>query len=216
MKRLNFVAILAGLLITTNGCGILKNKHLEKTISEQKVDKDIAVSKYEYDTTNSNISLSKESGVKTATEEINIKQPTSPENIEISANFRMDTSSALKGDTLKLIDIKNNNVSLSIYQNGKTKELMARVTTNKGSKETPFSEINIKRQYSSQTDKVDSVAAFENHSELKLDSLDKSKIENQNNVVVKDKLKESKPNFWIWAVGIIGAFVLIYFLIKRR
>jgi len=214
MKKLISVITLVGLLITTNGCGILKTKHIEKSSSIEKVNNDIATSKLTIDDTKNDVVTSKSTSSTIQSEEITVKRP-EPNDIEIIANFRMDTSATLKGDTLKLVDVKNNNISLSVYQNGKTKELMAKVTTSAGSRVTPFSEISIKRQYTNTESKTDSVASFENHSELKADSIDKTETVIENKNLNKDKEKSSTPNFWIWAVGIVVAATLIFFLVKK-
>lgn len=215
MKRLVPVALLVGLLITTNGCGILKNKRIEKANSTERIQNDISTLKVSIDSTKSNHAVARNVKAVSYTEDIIVKRPV-VEDIEISANFRMDTSTTLRGDTLKLVDIKNNNISLSIYQNGKTKELMAKVTTNAGSKITPFSEINIKRQYSTKENKVDSLSIFENHSEIKADSLDKSVRIYKKDATTSEKIKKTLPSFWIWAIGILAAGILIYFLVKNK
>ncbi|WP_316851150.1 hypothetical protein [Pedobacter agri] len=215
MKRLVSVGLLVGLLITTNGCGIHKNKRIEKAGSTERIKNDVSTSKVSIDSTKSNVAVARNVKAVSYTEDISVKRPV-VEDIEISANFRMDTSTTLKGDTLKLVDIRNNNISLSIYQNGKTKELMAKVTTNAGSKITPFSEINIKRQYTTKEDKVDSLSTFENHSEIKADSLDKSERSYKKDTTTSEKIKKTLPSFWIWAIGILATVTLIYFLLKNK
>ncbi|RZK76377.1 MAG: hypothetical protein EOO92_14680 [Pedobacter sp.] len=114
MKRLVSVALLVGLLITTNGCGILKNKRIENASSTEQIHNDISTSKVSIDSSKSDVAVARTIKSVSYAEDITIKRPI-VEDIEISANFRMDTSTTLKGDTLKLVDIKNNNISLAYF-----------------------------------------------------------------------------------------------------
>ncbi|MFN0254522.1 hypothetical protein [Pedobacter ureilyticus] len=218
MKNLFAVVVLAGLLLTTNGCGVLKNKHLEKHKLRENVKNDIAVSTVKIDSSKANVVVSKAADKKYYSEEINIKRTDPLHNIELVANFKVDTNATLSGDTaLKLVDMKNNGVSLSIYQNKKTNQLMAKVTTPNGTQTTSFSEINIKRNYAEDKSTSDSSYAFENHSELKRDSLDKTETRREEKHIVDKKEKQTKIDWkvWIGAIAVVCFFIWLGFRKKK-
>lgn len=125
--------------------------------------------------------------------------------IELTATFRLDTASTLKGDTaLKLVDINNNGVSVVIYQDKKKNELTAKVTSNGKSRDVPFEELRIKRNYSNSTSKIDTSKRDSSRVQLTLDSVGKSGTETKN-VVLDEKTKPTG----IGMLGIIGVIAVI-------
>jgi len=192
------------------GCKVLKKKSIDKTFEQSRIENDIRTSSLKIDSSKFAQSTTKVKSTEYLDEEINVKTGNKLENISISANFKLDSGALLK-DTIKLVDIKNNGITLAIYQKGR--EVMATVTTPTSTHTGPFSEINIKRKSGKTNEQVDSLSTFENHSELKRDSLDKSTISVKKKEVHIDKEKESKPNVFIWlgAIAIVGFFLWLGF-----
>jgi len=211
MKKIA-IAFLAVFMLPC-GCKVLKKKSIEQTFDRSRIENDVRASSIKIDSTKSTQATTKIKSTEFLDEEINIKNGSKLENITISANFKLDSGALLK-DTIKLVDIKNNGVTLAIYQKGR--EVMATVTTPTSTHTAPFSEINIKRKLGKASDKVDSLASFENHSEIKKDSLDKTKIETVSTTKAVKKEKETKPDFWLWALGLALIVAVIYILIKRK
>ncbi len=217
MKQAIKVLLLAVLLSVTNGCGVAKNKYLEKNKSSATIKNDISVSSVKIDSAKGSGKVSKSGDEQFYSEEISIKKNDAINNIELTANFKVDTGATLSGDTaLKLVDVNNGGVSLSIFQNKKTKELMAKVTTSAGSKVTPFSEINIKRQYGQKSGRVDSAYQFENHSEIQTDSLEKTATETTQKQIIDKKHKETKPDWKVWSIAVLVVATALTWGFKKK
>lgn len=157
--------------------------------------------------TNVGKSIVKESST---VEEINIRQAPS---IELTANFRVDSTAFLRGDTaLKLVDITNKNVSVTIYQNGKTKELTAKIRSNGNVQDVPFSEINIKKSTSTKEIKIDTSNTITKDSTAQLSVKDKSKLEASESIVTKEI---DRMNYYVLPV-IILVLVVLFFVYRRK
>lgn len=213
MKNLFTVTLIAGLLFVSNGCGVIKNKQLEKKKNSELIKNDINVNTTKIDSAKAAVSVAKTSDRKSYSEEITIKHTEVPAASVLVANFKIDSAVTGKGDTIKLVDVANNNISLSIYQNAKTNELMAKVTNGKSTSITPVSEINIKRKYGEQKDTSDSSYVFENHSELKRDSLDKTETKRDEKHITdkKEKRTEVNWNVWVGAIAVVCFFLWLGF-----
>lgn len=187
-------------------CGCSTPRKLSKSISDVKITKDIdSQTKVEVNTNEikSGKSTVKESSI---VEEISIKQAPS---IELTANFRVDSTAFLRGDTaLKLVDITNKNVSVTIYQNGKTKELTAKIRSNGNVQDVPFSEINIKKSTSTKETKIDTSKTITKDSTAQVSVRDKSKLEASESSVNKEI---DKVNYYWLFLAFASATIFIYF-----
>ncbi|QIL41035.1 hypothetical protein G7074_18245 [Pedobacter sp. HDW13] len=217
MKKLILLVLAIVLIVPSNGCRILreKDKHtsLAKTdvmnnvnVSKQTIDSLVAFKNYIYNRSSQVIS-----------EEINYKFPnTDKKDLEITANFRVDPVIDLKGDTaFKLVDVKNDNVSVTVYQNKRTNELMAKVKTENGIKELKASEIQIKRTTTTNSDVVDTSKKDIDVKRSTIDSVDKSKSSTYKKEVDLQVNKEVKSVFlgW-WCVFLVIPLLIIIF--KRK
>ncbi|WP_316797334.1 hypothetical protein [Pedobacter agri] len=170
MKK--YITIIATIILLFGGC--TAHRKILKTQSNIKIQNDIESSK-EIHEVKSSVELGKSLIKESSTsEEILIKKPV---NIELTANFRIDSTAFLRGDTaLKLVDISNRNVSITIYQNGKTKVLTAMIKTLQGVQDVPFTEINIKKSITSKSTSVDTSKKENIEVNEKSNLKDKSKI----------------------------------------
>jgi len=143
--------IMAIIFLLFGGC--TTHKKLLKTQSELKIENNIESTNEVVKETKA-VKLGKTNMNESSTvEEISIKKPA---NIELTANFRIDSTAFLRGDTaMKLVDVTDKNVSVTIYQNGKTKVLTAKIKTLSGVQDVPFSEISIKKSTSTTSTEID-------------------------------------------------------------
>jgi len=173
-------AVVFGLILMCatlhNSCSVFKVKGGElKKVERQETKIDVAVNKNILDYKKIVEAGKSENTSKSYTEEITVKTPTVDQPIELTATFRIDTSSTLKADTaLKLIDVNNKDVSVAIYQNRKTNELTAKITSKKGSRDIPFSELKIKRNYSESSSTIDTSKVTVDSNTVQIDSVNKS------------------------------------------
>ena len=192
------IIILAAIIMTFGGCST--HKKVLKTQSDLKVQNDSETKSNIQSETNL-LKVGKSDLIESATvEEINIKQPHS---IELTANFRIDSNATLRGDTaLKLVDVADKNISVTIYQNGKNGQLTAQIKSKNSVKNVPFSEILIKKSSTNRVVKVDTSKSENIMVHEQTQTKDKSKIEVKETKVNKDI--KTNNNFLI-----IGAIVLI-------
>jgi uncharacterized protein YxeA len=210
MKKLLLIA-LALVLTTSNGCRILKNKKLDKHSGEVNIKNDVAVSTTKFD---SLASVSKgvyDKGKTTTKETISYKKPVPDDDIELTANFKVEGPVDLKGDTaFKLVDVKNNDVSVTVYHNKQTNELTAKIKKKgKKDKDIPFSEMLINRETVNDFSSGDTTKTSTEVKKLKKDSVDKSRKDSVNKSSSLNKSKDNKPDFWVW-IGV--AAVVCFFL----
>lgn len=211
------IVILVLLGMITNGCGVFKESKVDRSISEETVKNDTKVVKEEEKSSVKEQLNKSESSTKVLTEEIVYKKPiidTRP--IELTATFKIDSSALLKGDTvLKLLDINNDDVSVTIIQNKLTNELTAKVKTPRSTRTVPFEELTIKKNYTESDLKTDSTITETLVTSVKLDSVNKNKTERYN----KEVKKESKPSFWgslyFW-IGVGVLIVIVYLFLTWK
>lgn len=155
-----------------------------------------------------------ENSSKNYTEEINYRTNANltPPPIELTATFKVDTLRSFVKDTvIRLVDVNNSDVSISIYQNKKTNELTAKVTSHKGSLNVPFSELQIKRTYNEQSNKTDTTSRATHLVKAKVDSVDKTAV------VTKDIKIEKTDRLEVWIVaGILFTIVGIIAFLKFK
>ena len=205
MKKSVFIIGALMTFIVYGSCNLISIKPNLEKVERQVVKKDVEVKKevLQYNT-NINKGIIENSN-KNYIEEITVKA--TPEPIELTANFRIDTTSSLKGDTaLKLIDINDKSVSVSIYQNKRTNELTAKVTSKYGSKDVPFSELKIKRNYSENSSKIDTTKISVDSNRTILDS---SQISKEVSYPTEDK-----QSWHSYILPILLALLLAYVLYK--
>lgn len=164
--------IIATIILLFGGC--TTHRKVLKTQSELKIENNIEASN-EIVETKASIKVGKTSINESSTiEEVSIKKPV---NIELTANFKIDSTAFLRGDTaMKLVDVTDKNVSITIYQNGKTKVLTAKIKTLAGVQDVPFSEINIKKSSTNKTTNIDTSKIDISKQISKSTIKDKSKI----------------------------------------
>ena len=205
MKKSVFILGALMTFIIYGSCNLIKIKPNLNKVERQVVKKDVEVKKevLQYNT-NINKGITENSN-KNYSEEITVKA--TPEPIELTANFRIDTTSSLKGDTaLKLVDINDKSVSVSIYQNKRTNELTAKITSKGGSKDVPFSELKIKRNYSENSSKIDTTKISVDSNRTTLDS---SQISKEVSYPTEDK-----QSWHSYILPILLAVLLAYVLYK--
>lgn len=217
MKRFIILALLFALMLPVNSCSIFKNRSVQKASEKTSVKENVTVSK---ETKDSVATLDKgitEERSKVLSEEITIKKGSPIKPIELTATFRVDTAASMTGDTaLKLVDIHNEDISVAIYQNKRTNEMMAKVSTGKGSQSIPFSELQIKRNYSETSKAVDTSKSKVATAEKKVDST-ANKADVREAVTKNSNSGVSTKGVLgiVGIVAIIGVIVAIYFLIKN-
>lgn len=200
MKKFIYIA---ALFVLFGGC--TTKKHILKTESNLKIEKDIEsnqtfVNKVE--TINTGKSAVTESST---VEEMSIKKPASV--IELTANFKIDSAATLRGDTaLKLVDVSDKNVSITIYQNGKTNELTAKIKSKHSTEDVPFSEIKIRKATTVKTAEVDTTKTLTSEVSGSSTVRDKFKVVQSDNKVEKDV---TKVNY----LGLVGMLVIAGLLI---
>jgi len=207
------------LLIATNGCGILKNKSQAKSKITEKITTEKITN--EVKTDNSVLQTRKASNSKFVdyTEEVSIKKMDPLKYIELFATFKVDSAAMINpNDTiLKLVDVKNDNVSLSVYQNKKTKEIMAKVNTPAGNTTTPFSEINIKRRYQSKEQSDIDSSLMENNISDVIKTTQNEKKEAQSISKTSNKeVKNSVPIGNILIILLVAMGVIAFIWYKRN
>jgi len=201
MKKIVALSLLLAFM-ATNGCSLFKNRKVEKTLEEVTTQSKTDVTKISIDT-----SLEEQKGIsvgktKNYTEEITYKNNVDMSAIALTANFKLDTSSSMRGDTVvKLVDIDDSRVSVAIFQNKKTNELMAKITSAKRTTQVPFSEITIKRNYAETSDSTDTSKRVQTNTYQKLDSVGKS----SSSSVSTTKNVSSKPS----ATAIVLVLLLV-------
>lgn len=202
MKR---TLILLAIIVTLPfGCKVVKHKKLNNTVKSVKFSRNIKTSRAKIDSLRLAVATIEEDVSNVDEEEVSVKRGNRLENIVLSANFKLDTSVV---DTLKIVDINNNGITLSIFQKGN--EVMATVTTPKSSHTAPFDEIRIRNKKSTKTEKTDDIATFENHSKIIESNLDSSIMKRKETSIVKEKEKKTGPDFWVW-IGV--SLVVCFFL----
>lgn len=198
------------LLLVTNSCGVIKRKLSGKTKTVEVSENNTSVKK----------SIVKEdlatlAGVKTTdatnySDEVTITKGV-PGNIELSGNFKLDSSSLNNVDTaFKLIDVTNNGTTLTVYRNGKTNEIRAKVVSRAGVDNVAFSQISMKRTYNNTKTKDSTLQVTKSSMALNLDSVNKDKLRKETKVKEDQKHIETKSLPWVWIC--LGLLVVAGFL----
>lgn len=210
MKKLLLIA-LALVLTTSNGCRILKNKKLDKHSAKVEIKNDVAVSTAKFDSLASVVKGVYEKGKTTTKESISYKKPVTDDDIELTANFKVEGPVDLKGDTaFKLVDVKNNDVSVTVYHNKQTNELTAKIKK-KGSKDRdiPFNEMLINRETVQDFSSGDTTKTSNEVNKLKKDSVKVSSTKSSTKSSKLEKTKDTTPDWKVW-IGV--AIVVCFFL----
>ncbi|WP_316736296.1 hypothetical protein [Pedobacter aquatilis] len=190
--------------IFCGGCSTTRK--INKSSSEVKIEKDIEA-KQSLKVVDSSTKSGKSTIIESSTiEEISVKKTPA---IELTANFKIDSNATLKGDTaLKLIDVSDKNVSVTIYQNGKNGVLTAKIKSKSGVADVPFSEINIKKSSTSKITDIDTSKAEKHEVIVENSLIDKSKTSMKTSEVEKDI---SKINYsFLIIFGLALAFILFF------
>lgn len=210
MKKLLLIA-LALVLTTSNGCRILKHKKLDKHSEEVNIKNDVKVSSIASDSLASVVKGVYDKGKVTTKETISFKKPVPDDDIELTANFKVEGPVDLKGDTaFKLVDVKNKDVSVTVYHNKQTNELTAKIKKKgKKDKDIPFSEMQINRETIQDFSSGDTTKTDIQVTKSKKDSVDKSQKETSVKSSKLDKSKDNNPDWKVW-IGL--AIVICFFL----
>lgn len=221
MKRTFLTVLLVLTLVLFHSCSIFKTRTVNRKLDETEVKTITSVKKEFKDSVTSEKKGISTNTSKVLSEEI-IYRKGSPDvsNIELSATFRLDTSSSMRGDTaLKLVDVNNNGISVAIYQNKKTNELMAKVSTNKGSKTVPFEELQIKRNYQENTSDVDTTSKNTQVKYSKLDSTNKTDVYNKKESKETSSQVQTLTIIFLAIGGVVFIIGLVWgykkFILKR-
>jgi hypothetical protein len=200
MKK--YLLLVAIIFILFGGCST--HRKVLKSQSELKVENNIE-SNQEFASNTTAVKLGKTSINESArVEEISVKKPI---NIELTANFRIDSTATLRGDTaLKLVDVSDRNVSVTIYQNGKNGQLTAKIKSKHSVEDVPFSEISIKKSITNKVTNIDTSKIDSSKVSAKVILKDKSKVVASAASVEKDA---EKVNY----LFLIGFLVLVGFLL---
>ncbi|MFW0718726.1 hypothetical protein [Pedobacter sp. N23S346] len=203
----NFI-IIAIIFLLFGGC--TTHKKLLKNQSELKIENHIE-STNEIVEESKAVKLGKTNVVESSTvEEISIKKPV---NIELTANFRIDSTATLRGDTaLKLVDVSDKNVSVTIYQNGKNGQLTAKIKSKNSVEDVPFSEISIKKSTTNKAINIDTSKIDSSKVLVKATLKDKSKVKASKSKVEKDV---QKANYLFMISFVVLVVCLLAFLFKR-
>lgn len=203
----NFI-IIAIIFVLFGGC--TTHKKLLKSQSELKIENNIESTNEVVEETKA-VNLGKTNVVESSTiEEISIKKPA---NIELTANFRIDSTAFLRGDTaMKLVDVKDKNVSITIYQNGKTKVLTAKIKTLSGVQDVPFSEISIKKSTSTKSTEIDTSKIDNSNVKKKSTFSDKSKI----TATVAKVERDSERVNYLFLIGFAVLVVCVLWWLSKR
>lgn len=214
--RKSFV-ILGLIVMLYSSCSLFKERTKNVEIDKTETKIDLEVKKEEL-----NVKLSETKGISekensVSSEEIVYKK-SNPEPIELTATFRIDTSSTFKGDTaLKLVDINNSNISVAIYQNKKTNEIMAKVKTGGKVQNVPFEELRINKTYTVNKEKIDTSKKDSSVVSLSLDSVNKGKVvEVKKTKDTETKLSSNSVWAMIGVVGVICIVLLIGWYLKHK
>jgi len=217
MKRIILLAAFLTLTLPINSCSLFKNRSVQKSVERSREKAEVALNRDEKTINFDSVKGTLENRSKAFNEEITIKNAV-PAPVELTATFRVDTSASLNGDTaLKLVDINNADVSVAIYQNKKTNELMAKVSTGKSTKNMPFSEMQIKRNYTETDSKKDSSKVSSQETSKKVDSVGKKDVKDVSKA--KDSKSEVSSKGIVGVIGVVAVIVVgvvVYFLIKSK
>ncbi|MCX2474102.1 hypothetical protein OQZ33_07150 [Pedobacter sp. MC2016-05] len=205
MKKLIILAII---IMTFGGCStqrkISKNESLVRVQNDDEINK-----AFELESTKSKVGKTDVIEL-SAVEEIKIKQP---HQIELTANFRIDSAATLRGDTaLKLVDISDKNVSVTIYQNGKNGQLTAQIRSKNSIENVPFSEISIKKSSTNKIVKVDTSKVENVKVKEQIQIKDKSKTEVNESSVQKDV---KKANYLV-LIGLGLLIVIVFWILNKK
>lgn len=208
MKKLLLIA-LALVLISSNGCKILKHKKLDKKFEEVKLETDSKVSSLKVDSITTIAKGNYSNGKTTIKESISYKAP-QEDNFELTANFKVDGPVDLKGDTaFKLVDVKNKDVSVTVYHNKKTNELTAKIRKDGKTKDIPFNEMLINRTITHDQNSGDTTRSITSLNKRYLDSAVHQKSTSRVETSNLDKTKDYVPDWKIW----IGITIVLCFFI---
>ncbi|MBO9674402.1 MAG: hypothetical protein J7577_13220 [Sphingobacteriaceae bacterium] len=215
MKKLLLIA-LALVLISSNGCRILKHKKLDKKTEDIRLETESKIGSVKVDSVASFAKGTYSNGKTTVQETISYKSPQN-DNIELTANFKVDGPVDLRGDTaFKLVDVKNKNVSVTVFQNKKTNELTARIKTDGKTKDVPFNEMLINRTITHEQSAGDTTKTINSLNKLSKDSTSKVKSETKVDSTNLDKTKNIDLDWKVW-IGITIVFlVAIWFFFFRK
>lgn len=200
--------IIATIILLFGGC--TTHRKILKTQSETKIENNVEATN-EVVESKSSVNVGKTNVVEYSTvEEISIKKPV---NIELTANFRIDSTAFLRGDTaMKLVDVTNKNVSITIYQNGKTKVLTAKIKTLAGVQDVPFSEIKIKKSSTNKSTQIDTSKVDSSRVEKKSTFSDKSKVVSSTSKVER----HTKKINYLFMISFVVLVNILFFLINRK
>lgn len=190
--------IITIIILLFGGCST--SRKISKSSTDVKIEKDLE--SYNELVVKTNEVKSGKSHVKESSivEEISIKKVLP---IELTANFKIDSNATLRGDTaLKLVDVSDKNISVTIYQNGKNGQLTAKIKSKAGAVDLPFSEINIKKSSTTKESSIDTTKTLTKDSTASSSFKDKSKLEVKE--TVEEKEIDKLNNY-----GLLMVFVLI-------
>lgn len=213
LSKWTLIFILASYTMLYNSCKLLKpTRKIEEVKKEQIKDNriirnDIIDFGFNFD------SIYKDKSQTNYLEDISIKKPSTLQPIELTATFRIDTTAYLHQDTLlKLVDINDAKVSVTIYQNKKTNELTAKVTTKRTVRDVAFDELQIKRSLNKVNDVTDSVGKKEsNFQDKSILEHNKEEIKTASKIIEKDTLQ----GIFI-GILLVGAVIWIAFTNKKE
>ncbi len=199
------------LIILISFAGCTTSRKISRSSNEVKLQNDIKSNEVNSSITNS-INTAKALASETKTDEvITIKQPVQSENIELTANFVIDTSASMQGDTaLKLVDVTDKNISITVYQNRKTNVLTAKIKTNKATRDVPFSEITISKSTVNKTSEIDTSKTNTIESNYSKSLVDKSKIEIKNK---EENIQSESNGIELNYYGIGGVLILVLIIL---
>jgi len=205
MKKLIYITTL---FILFGGCKT--NKSIIKSESTLNIEKNVE-SNQAFNTKITDVSLGKSSIIESSNvDEITIKKPIN--NIELTANFKIDSTATLRGDTaLKLVDVSDKNISVTIYQNGKNGQLTAKIKSKNGTEDVPFSEIKIRKATTTKTEEVDTTKNVTSEVSGSATVRDKSKVVHSDSKVEKEV---SKVNYLGLLCVLLVAGLLLWYFIK--
>ena len=206
MKKLIYITTL---FILFGGCKT--NKSIIKLESKLNIEKNVE-SNQAFNTKITDVSLGKSSIIESSNvEEITIKKPSTL--IELTANFKIDSTATLRGDTaLKLVDVSDKNISVTIYQNGKNGQLTAKIKSKTGTEDVPFSEIKIRKAETTRKVEVDTTKTLISEAAGSASLKDRSKIFKSES---KFEKKVSKINYAGLVGVLVSACLLMWFLFRR-
>ena len=206
MKKLIYIT---ALFILFGACKT--NKSIIKADTKLNIEKDIE-SNQTFANRIETVNSGKSSVTEASTvEEITLKKPAAL--IELTANFKIDSAATLRGDTaLKLVDVSDKNISVTIYQNGKSGQLTAKIKSKSGTEDVPFSEIKIRKATTSRKSDVDTSKTVKSEVTGSATLKDKSKVVQAESKVEKNTQKVN----YLFLIGFVVLVACLCMLLFKR